>query len=259
MKNPTQKDVEQLSAQLDGTLPLAKSTRLQERLQADPALVSVYQQLSQTKNLLRALPARRAPRNFTLRRGMQGLQAPVPPAALFLQWSSALATLLFVFALALNTALPWWDTRLAYSPLPTGRGGGMSDAAPQAESFTLQELPAAEAPVPDLAAPNPKAAPTCPIPEGWQAYTIQPGDTLIGLAQQAGATVPGLQEANCWYEENLYIDQVFYLPSAPLRSAPQPPIPSAALYTLLGLGAGLGAGAYLMRWRKNRALWREER
>jgi len=255
MKNPTPQDVEKLSALLDASLPPAESARLEERLQQDPALASVYAQLRQARQLLRALPARRAPRNFTLRREMRGIQAPVPPAAFWMQWSSALATLLFLFGFALNSALPWWDARLAAALLPTGMGGG----EPQAETFALEEQNAAEAPAPSLAVPAPKASPACPIPEGWQAYSVQPGDTLIGLAQQAGAGAADLQTANCWYEETLYIDQVIYLPPSPLRAPPQAPIPPAALFTLLGLGLGLGGGASLLRWRRNRALRKGEK
>ena len=57
-----QRDLELLSAYLDGQLNPSESTRLESRLNSDPQLASVLTDLRATRNLLRKLPARRAPR-----------------------------------------------------------------------------------------------------------------------------------------------------------------------------------------------------
>lgn len=37
------------------------------------------------------------------------------------------------------------------------------------------------------------------VATGWQLYTVQPGNTLFSLAQQAGTTVAMIQQVNCLY------------------------------------------------------------
>jgi LysM repeat protein len=44
--------------------------------------------------------------------------------------------------------------------------------------------------------PTPTATPCVP-PAGWVAYTVQPGETLYGIAQRYGMTAEELQQANC--------------------------------------------------------------
>ena len=67
-----QRDLELLSSYLDGHLNPSEITRLEARLKTDPQLASVLTDLRATRSLLRKLPQRRAPRNFTLTRKMVG-------------------------------------------------------------------------------------------------------------------------------------------------------------------------------------------
>jgi anti-sigma factor RsiW len=156
-----QRDLELLSAYLDGQLKPSDVARLEARFQSDPQLVSVLNDLRATRNLLRKLPARRAPRNFTVTRKMVGQNPPLPRAYPIFRLATTLATLLFVFSFGLNSF-----NRFVASQSPAfgmGGGGGPEDsaAAPYAAEIPATEAPAAtEAPSVALAPPVPTLVPT---------------------------------------------------------------------------------------------------
>jgi len=136
-----QRDLELLSAYLDGQLNPSESARLETRLNSDPQLASVLTDLRTTRSLLRKLPARRAPRNFTLTRKMVGQNPPLPRAYPIFRFATALATLLFVFSFGLNSF-----SRLAQaSPYGIGGGGGC-DGPDCADAQTFSAPAATEAP-----------------------------------------------------------------------------------------------------------------
>jgi hypothetical protein len=62
----TQKDWLLISAYLDGRLSDVEKTSFESRLNADPGFNSAYRELQYTRELLKSLPHKRAPRNFTL-------------------------------------------------------------------------------------------------------------------------------------------------------------------------------------------------
>jgi hypothetical protein len=147
------RDIEQLSSYLDGQLNPSESARLESRLAADTELASAFNDLRAARSILRKLPSRKAPRNFTLTRQMVGLKPPLPRSYAFFRFSTALATVLFVLTFAANA--------LSQTPLigadggafATGRGGGggasESAAAPveaPAAMSDATEAPAAAAP-----------------------------------------------------------------------------------------------------------------
>jgi len=141
-----QRDVELLSAYLDGELKPSDSARLEARLKTDRELVSVMDDLRAARNLLRRLPQRRAPRNFTLTRKMVGQNPPMPRAYSGFRFATALATLLFVFTFGVN----FMASQLAAAPA-TGMGGGgdvssFAQEAPAAAEVPATEAPATEAP-----------------------------------------------------------------------------------------------------------------
>jgi len=102
MKTLSLRDVEKLSAYLDGQLSRADSARLDIRLQAEPDLAAALDDLRTARSLLRRTPKRRAPRNFSLTPKMAGLRPPLPRAVPTLSWASAAAMLLFVCTLGTN-------------------------------------------------------------------------------------------------------------------------------------------------------------
>ena len=157
-----QRDLELLSSYLDGQLSPSDAARLESRLKTDTQLASVLNDLRATRTLLRKLPARRAPRNFTLTRKMVGQNPPLPRVYPFFRFASALATLLFVFSFGLNSI-----SRLAAAPA-YGMGGGGDASEQSTELFAQEEAPAAveapatEAPATEAPAEPPMAAAPAP-------------------------------------------------------------------------------------------------
>lgn len=182
------RDIEKLSAYLDGQLSPSDSIKLEARLKTDPELASAYNDIRFARGILRKLPARKAPRNFMLTRKMVGLKPPLPRTYSFFRFSSAFATLLLMFTFAFNAISP----RLAVVPAPFGSGGGCtggcggggpaSDTALelQAPSVAATEAPAAAEMLPADAADAERSTET-PSPKEPEAE----------LAQQA----PGQNEA----------------------------------------------------------------
>ena len=130
-----QRDLELLSTYLDGQLNPSDSARLERRLKTDAQLASILNDLRATRTLLRKLPARRAPRNFTLTRKMVGQNPPLPRAYPFLRFATALATLLFVFSFGLNS--------VSQLTVPIGGFGGGGGDASQQSTELYEEAPAA--------------------------------------------------------------------------------------------------------------------
>jgi hypothetical protein len=91
-------DLEQLSSFLDNRLNDLDHSRLETRLRHDPALRQELDELRRTRLLLRSLPKRKAPRNFTLTPRIVGVR-PVSPPRPILGLVSAMATLLLIFFL----------------------------------------------------------------------------------------------------------------------------------------------------------------
>ena len=125
-QTPSFRDVEKLSAYLDGQLKPSEIARLESRLQAEPELASILKHLRQTRGLLRQLPQRRAPRNFTLTHKMVGQKPPLPRTYPVFRFATVLATLLLFFTFATNFMAPRM-VRTAV-PYPYGIGGGVVQA-----------------------------------------------------------------------------------------------------------------------------------
>jgi len=140
------RDIEFLSAYLDGKLKSSDSVKLEARLKTDPELASVLNDLHVTRTLLRKLPSRKAPRNFTLTRKMVGQNPPLPRVYPVFRFATSIATLLLIFSFAANAFAPQFS-----QPYNLGRGGG-SDTESFAESAPAMEAPAGVAePNSDLA------------------------------------------------------------------------------------------------------------
>ncbi len=67
-------DWQQLSAYLDGQLSANDKTRLETRLRAQTSLRNGLEEISRTRTLLRSVPRRKVPHNFTLTRAMAAEQ-----------------------------------------------------------------------------------------------------------------------------------------------------------------------------------------
>lgn len=208
------RDLELLSAYLDGELKPNESLRLEARLKTDPELVSALEDLRATRTLLRKLPQRKAPRNFTLTRQMVGKNPPLPRAYPFLRLATVAAALLFFFSFGANFV----STQMSPAA-PYGMGGGgevqsyaAEEAAPQAaapaeepslslapqatdETARILETPSAknggEEIAPALESPAPQAE---PLPEPQSPAPFVPSIWQVGLAALAagGALLMGV-------------------------------------------------------------------
>jgi hypothetical protein len=179
------RDLELLSAYLDGQLKPSESAKLESRLNSDPQLASVLTDLRATRSLLRKLPARRAPRNFTLTRKMVGQNPPLPRAYPIFRFATALATLLFIFSFGLNAV-----GQASQTPFygMGGSGGGSSEDSAQpfsAAAPAATEAPALEAP-PAALAPASTQELTPEIANGAQIAdtpAAKAGDTTNAVEQ----------------------------------------------------------------------------
>lgn len=164
------RDIDLLSAYLDGELKPSESARLESRLKADPGLVSALNDLRSTRAFLRKLPSRKAPRNFTLTRKMVGLNPPLPRTYPAFRFVTAVATLLFFFSFGINFVGTQMTAQANF-----GMGGG---GAPQVEAY------AEEAPAEEPAAPAPAAS------EPMDAAPTATGEPFASMAPQATQSPP---------------------------------------------------------------------
>jgi hypothetical protein len=226
------------------------------RLKTDPQLRALSDELSETQALLHRLPARRAPRNFTLTPKMAGVKPPVPRVFPLFRFASALAAILFFFSFAVNLTVPAFSAMRAAAPMAYGIGGGngndlLETPAPAAPEAAAQapaagkpaatEAPAAlapAAPAPTMSAqdtfaltPTPEAARTMA-----EAVTETPAQTEMPQAKSAPTEPPAPMSL-----------------ATPVPPPPvEPPIPLAVLIGLLILALVAGAAALFVRWQADR-------
>jgi len=187
------RDIEQLSAYLDGQLSPSDSARVESRTSSDPELDSVLSDLRAARGILRKLPQRKAPRNFTLTRAMVGLKPPLPRTFSIFRFSSAFATILLVLTFAANILAPKMGfgaaAPVAEYALGMGGGGGCDTCSP--EMFAADAPAATEAPVatelPALAPPIETGITATPelLPMSTETIRIA-APTEIPTAKDAG-------------------------------------------------------------------------
>ncbi len=197
-------DIEQLSSYLDGQLSSSESARLESRLSSDLELASAFNDIRAARGILRKLPARKAPRNFTLTRQMAGLKPPLPRSYSVFSFSTAFATILLMCTFAVN-ALPHLSFG-AGAPVAQEAYGLGGSAATEAPAVAAPSIEMAVAPTEALPAANADSArevvgtPTAEAPLPKEAGTEsesqdQPqvqNDALIPVIWQIGLLVVGL-------------------------------------------------------------------
>jgi anti-sigma factor RsiW len=165
MTTPSSRDLEQLSAYLDGQLSQSSQARLEIRIKSDPGLASALEELRQTRAFMRRTPHRRAPRNFTLTPGMAGIRPPVPRLVPVLSWASAVAMLFFIFTLGAGLV----------GQLSVGKTASMNAAAPMGGGAG----PLAAAPIAPLMAAPATIAPATAAPLGGGSSNPPPADQTV--------------------------------------------------------------------------------
>jgi hypothetical protein len=200
MTPPSSRDLEQLSAYLDGQLSQSSRTRLDIRIHSDPAFASALEELRQTRALLRRTPHRRAPRNFTLTPGMAGIRPPIPRLVPVLSWASAVAMLFFIFTLGaglvgqLSLGMVGVSMNAA---APRASGAGPLVAATAAPSTAAPAIMAPEVAVSATAAPlgggssNPSSENQAVLPTPTEEISIMPVEqaTPPGVVQVAQSSL----------------------------------------------------------------------
>lgn len=141
------REIENLSAYLDGQLDSKESAKLESRLKSDPELESALQDLRSARGILHALPQRKARRNFTLTRQMVGLKPPLPRSYPLIRFATVFASILFLLSFTATALSPLAGFGGAAAPAPAfGMGGGCEDCegAPAQEAAAATEAPATE-------------------------------------------------------------------------------------------------------------------
>ena len=143
------RDIELISAYLDGELKPSELAKMETRLESDPELESEMRSMRATRTMLRKLPTRKAPRNFTLTRKMVGQNPPLPRTYPIFRLATVVATLLFFFSIGINS----FSTQLASQQFVFGIGGGGGGG--DSEVLAEQAAPAMEPAMEEPAAPAP--------------------------------------------------------------------------------------------------------
>jgi hypothetical protein len=231
MITPIFRDIERLSAFLDGQLSRAEVARLESRIKTDPELTAALEELRQARAALRRTPQRRAPRNFTLTPKMAGIRPPVPRAAPALSWASAVAMLFFLFTLGTNLLgrLSFGAAAPMMAAAPSGMGGGYGGGP--ADTNATQPPSSAENVLPGTATPG---APTSLAPE--------PTATPPGIGGAEGYPTPAPNTRT--------------LPPQTAQTKHAEPV-NPWPYIWLGLAAALIGSAMLVRWAGNQAFRRK--
>lgn len=201
----SERDAALLSDYLDGQLSPAESRRLEERFKADAGFAAMAQDMRQARNVLRHLPARRAPKNFMLTAKMAGVKPPLPRLFPVFRFASALAAVLFLFTFGLNFSVPFAASMRASAP---AQSFAVEDAGLCAGCTS--ELPAAQAPAAGgnamptgtaevstfLAQPNEQdmqSAPTLAVEQpAPQQKSAPPGVVDAGALPGAGLSLPAV-------------------------------------------------------------------
>jgi hypothetical protein len=191
MTQTSSRDVENLTAYLDGQLDSTQRQRLESRLGSEPELKTTLDALRESRSVLRRLPPRRAPRNFMLTPKMAGIKPPLPRAYPILRFASAFAGFLFLFAYAVNF--------LPQIGLPLGAAAPameLQSAAPAEDAMRNQAGGSCDTCTPEATfvaaaplAPSAKAAPT-------EQPTVEPTVALENQTQPPSTfgTSPGTVE-----------------------------------------------------------------
>lgn len=218
------RDIEQLSVYLDGKLSPSDSAQLESRIGQDSELQSVLQDLRTARGLLRKLPSRRAPRNFTLTRQMVGLKPPLPQSFSFFRLSTAFATVLLMLTFAANSLAPRLAPVSTFMVQGMGGSGGGCDACAMPSDVIEQPEAAAEAPLSELA------------PQTTEPPSVSAEDANRTIAE---TPLPSTKEGGIGGGP---VEQ-----PAPTTNQTEPVIPASWQFILLGLSLIGGTITFLIR------------
>jgi len=282
MTHPSSRDLQALSAYLDGQVSQPDRKRLEARIAADPQLASALDELRQTRTLLRRTPKRRAPRNFTLTPKMAGIRPPVPRLVPVLSWGSAVAALFFIFTLgaSLIGQLSFGMAAATSAAAPMGAGAALpaatavsAEAAPMpmppAVAAPATQAPATQAPVHTMLATAAPAtnAPATEVSANVLLATAAPATPAPTAAPSLAAVNPppaakAMPNTTTEQASVMSVEQATpppaarFAPAAKAAKAPHRPV-DIWLIIWPGLAVLLGISAVLMLWANKRAFQRK--
>lgn len=229
------RDLERLSAYLDGELSSRERESLEARLTEEPRLRSALSELRSTVSMIRGLPAARAPRNYTLTPEVAGIREQSRGYPI-LQFATAIAAIAFLVVIGFDAL--------------SAQIGGLGAGAPQAFApSALEEVAPTEA-LRLLEAPAEEEAPeeAAPPAGAMDAANGEEGIAIQEHAEEEPETEE-LAEAEAPAEEEAAAAEEYRAaPTASLTPAPAPtatavpsPAPTVAVATLPADG-GPGPG-----------------
>lgn len=170
------RDIEQLSAHLDGQLPERQQAALAARLAAEPRLAAAQRQLQLTRAMLRRAPQRRLRRAFTLRAEMVAARRGGLAAWGGFNFASAAASLALLLVLIADFSANGLPAPVAMRKEPEA----MTAAMPQAEDAGAAMEPMGTAEAFTLEAP-------APVEDTLNEETARSTEAQPWLARKAGA------------------------------------------------------------------------
>ena len=137
-----------LSSYLDGELAPSQKARVEKMLQTRPELARAYRSLTDTRAVLRSMPRRRAPRNFTLTQAMLPRPIKIPTIVPVLRLSSAVVAILAVVLFGYQL-LPGASQAMNLAAAPKAADQTMNSeiASSMAAAATSAPAPGEEAPI----------------------------------------------------------------------------------------------------------------
>jgi hypothetical protein len=228
------RDVEQLSAYLDGQLTPTEVASLESRLASNPELAAALEELRQARSVLRQLPQRSVPRNFTLTPKLVGLKPPLPRTYPIFRLASVVATLLLFLSFAANFMAPRLAAQVVSVPYGIGGGGGEPElqepsmaleAPPEPVEPAAPPGPAANEPevdeepaAPEFAAQPAESTPTAPV-EG-ESLRAQPTALPTQTPQEQREDKAGTPEQPAVGEESGQLNAATAVPEPSHRPVP---------------------------------------
>ncbi len=139
MTKMTKKEWLLLSRYVDGDLSAEQAQRVGEQLRSDADFKKTFERFAYTRQILRSVPNRKIPHSYTLTAEMAGTQERRRMPQLVWQYSSAMAALVAVVALALQFFSPRASVASPVSDVAQPEMQVM--AAPESDSVAATEEP----------------------------------------------------------------------------------------------------------------------
>ena len=220
------KDLIQISAYLDGELSEREKTKFEKRLQTEDNLKLALQDLHQTKQLIRKLPPKKAPYNFTITQSMaESLSNPFKQLIRVFSYTSAASFLVAIVLFFMNLT-PNLMNMSAAAPMAYDTAAEIQEKAveeAEAPEIILWSEPQAfgkgggqEEPMPQMAAPAEEMAEDAAMPSAEM-------ETVTALSDNAEEGVyesEAVEEESVMAESEVMQESVMAEEEAPQESEP---------------------------------------